>query len=190
MEAQALLRARGMAGSVKLIDAFTLMADRVRYPARVSISRPCARSSASRHASRASGCRRASTRRGTSSSRTRIRSSDVEWLVQLLQLQHAHAVPAMRTTSTLGALQAAREAGLIAPTAADRLAEAWRLASRLRSANTLLSGQTSDVLPVDRNKLDGIGRLLEYAPRSATQVEEEYLGTTRRARRVFEALYG
>ncbi|MFK4808474.1 hypothetical protein ACI3KX_21625, partial [Microbacterium sp. ZW CA_36] len=69
------------------------------------------------------------------------------------------------------------------------IAAAWRLASRLRSANTLLSGQTSDVLPVDRSKLDGIGRLLEYPPRSATQVEEDYLGTTRRARRVFEKLF-
>ena len=31
--------------------------------------------------------------------------------------------------------------------------------------------------------------LLEYPPRSATQVEEDYLGTTRRARRVFEKLF-
>ena len=106
-----------------------------------------------------------------------------------MTLEHAHAVPGMRTTSTLDALAAARAAGLVPAAAADRLHEAWRLASRLRSANTLLSGQTSDVLPVDRKKLDGIGRLLEYAPRSATQVEEDYLGTTRRARRFFEKLF-
>ena len=115
--------------------------------------------------------------------------SDVEWLVQLLQLEHANRVPGMRTTSTLGALRAAQDAGIIAESDADRLAEAWRLASRLRSANTLLSGQTSDVLPTDRKKLDGIGRLLGYPPRSATRVEEDYLGTTRRARRVFERLF-
>jgi glutamate-ammonia-ligase adenylyltransferase len=95
----------------------------------------------------------------------------------------------MRTTSTIEALRAAADAGLIPGSAADRLSEAWRLASRLRSANTLLSGQTSDILPTDRNRLDGIGRLLEYPPRSATQVEEDYLGTTRRARRVFEKLF-
>lgn len=186
-EAQALLRARGMAGSVKLIDAFTRMADRVRYPASIDlaavreIKRIKARVESERLPQGVDPTRHLKLGPGS--------LSDVEWLVQLLQLQHAHAVPAMRTTSTLGALRAAQEAGLIAPTAADRLAEAWRLASRLRSANTLLSGQTSDVLPVDRNKLDGIGRLLEYAPRSATQVEEDYLGTTRRARRVFEKLF-
>ena len=63
-EAQALLRARGVAGSVKLIRAFTALADEVRYPA-PSIRRGCARSSASRRASRASACRRARIRRVT-----------------------------------------------------------------------------------------------------------------------------
>ena len=115
--------------------------------------------------------------------------SDVEWLVQLLQLEHAHRIPGLRTTSTMAALRAAEDAGLVPDAAAERLAQAWRLASRLRSANTLLSGQTSDVLPTDRKRLDGIGRLLEYPPRSATQVEEDYLGATRRARRVFEKLF-
>ena len=50
---------------------------------------------------------------------------------------------------------------------AERLAQAWRIASRLRSANTLLSRQTRDVLPSDRKRLAGIGRLREYPPRSA-----------------------
>jgi glutamate-ammonia-ligase adenylyltransferase len=63
------------------------------------------------------------------------------------------------------------------------------MSTRLRSANTLLSGQTSDVLPTDRRQLDGIGRILDYGPRAATQVEEDYFGTARRARRVFEKLF-
>ena len=109
--------------------------------------------------------------------------------MQLLQLEHAHAVPGVRTTSTIDGAARRRGGGTHPGDAADRLAAAWRLASRLRSANTLLSGQTSDVLPTDRKRLDGIGRLLEYPPRSATQVEEDYLGTTRRARRVFEKLF-
>jgi glutamate-ammonia-ligase adenylyltransferase len=186
-EAQALLRARGVAGSVKLIGDFMALADRVRYPSTVDlaatreIKRIKARVESERLPQGVDPSRHLKLGPGS--------LSDVEWLVQLLQLQHAHAVPEMRTTSTLGALRAAESAGLIPASAADRLAEAWRLASRLRSANTLLSGQTSDVLPVDRKKLDGIGRLLEYPPRSATQVEEDYLGTTRRARRVFEKLF-
>ena len=186
-EAQALLRARGVAGSVKLIRAFTELADDVRYPETVDpqglreIKRIKARVENERLPQGADPARHLKLGPGS--------LSDVEWLVQLLQLQHAHAVPGMRTTSTIAALRAAADAGLVPASAADRLAEAWRLASRLRSANTLLSGQTSDVLPTDRKRLDGIGRLLEYPPRSATQVEEDYLGTTRRARRVFEKLF-
>ncbi|WP_314502220.1 bifunctional [glutamine synthetase] adenylyltransferase/[glutamine synthetase]-adenylyl-L-tyrosine phosphorylase [uncultured Microbacterium sp.] len=186
-EAQALLRARGVAGSVKLIGAFTALADDVRYPATVDpqglreIKRIKARVENERLPQGADPARHLKLGPGS--------LSDVEWLVQLLQLEHAHRVPGMRTTSTIDALRAAQDAGIVAETAADRLTEAWRLASRLRSANTLLSGQTSDVLPTDRKKLDGIGRLLGYPPRSATQVEEDYLGTTRRARRVFEKLF-
>lgn len=186
-EAQALLRARGAAGSVKLIAAFMELADQVRYPASVDqqglreIKRIKARVESERLPQGADPARHLKLGPGS--------LSDVEWLVQLLQLEHAHDVPAMRTTSTLDALRAAQEAGLVPAVAAARLTEAWRLASRLRSANTLLSGQTSDVLPVDRKRLDGIGRLLEYPPRSATQVEEDYLGATRRARRVFEKLF-
>ena len=71
----------------------------------------------------------------------------------------------------------------------ERLRAAWLLSSRLRSANTLLTGRTSDVLPTDRRQLDGIARLLGYPPRSASQVEEDYLATTRRSRRVFEKLF-
>jgi glutamate-ammonia-ligase adenylyltransferase len=186
-EAQALLRARGVAGSVKLIRAFFEMADAVRYPAAVDdhglreIKRIKARVESERLPQGADPARHLKLGPGS--------LSDVEWLVQVLQLQHAHAIPGLRTTSTLGALETAREAGLVADADAERLAQAWRLASRLRSANTLLSGQTSDVLPADRLRLDGIGRILEYPPRSATRIEEEWMGTARRARRVFERLF-
>ncbi|MCR2785606.1 MULTISPECIES: bifunctional [glutamine synthetase] adenylyltransferase/[glutamine synthetase]-adenylyl-L-tyrosine phosphorylase [unclassified Microbacterium] len=186
-EAQALLRARGVAGSTKLIQAFTKVADDVRYPASVDpqavreIKRIKARVENERLPQGADRTRHLKLGPGS--------LSDVEWLVQLLQLQHGHELAGLRTTSTIAALQAAVDAGLVPDAAADLLAHAWRLSSRLRSANTLLSGQTSDILPADRRRLDGIGRLLEYPPRSATRVEEDYLGATRRARRVFEKLF-
>jgi len=183
-EAQALLRARGVAGSVKLIDAFTALADSVRYPVRADpqgvreIKRIKARVESERLPQGVDPSRHLKLGPGG--------LSDVEWLVQLLQLQHAHAVPALRTTSTTDALRTAGEAGLLPESAVPRLHEAWRLASRLRSANTLLSAQTSDVLPADRRRLDGIGRLLEYPPRSASRVEEDWMRAARLSRRVFE----
>lgn len=186
-EAQALLRARGVAGSHKLIAAFTALADDVRYPAEPDpqavreIKRIKARVETERLPQRIDPTRHLKLGPGG--------LSDVEWLVQLLQLQHAHDVPALRTTSTLDALRGAVDAGLVAEEDAALLRAAWLLAARLRSANTLLSGQTSDVLPTDRRLLDGIGRILEYPPHSATQVEHDWLGTARRARRVFDRLF-
>ena len=186
-EAQALLRARGVAGSATLIAQFMQLADSVRYPDQVDlqglreIKRIKARVEGERLPQGADPRRHLKLGPGS--------LSDVEWLVQLIQLQHASEVVGLRTTSTLRALDAAVAADLVPAEGADRLREAWRLASRLRSAITLLTGQTSDVLPSDRRQLDGIGRLLGYPDRSATEVEEDYLGVTRRARRVFEELF-
>lgn len=110
-------------------------------------------------------------------------------MVQLVQLQHAHAVPALRTTSTLDALQAAVDADLVHEDDAERLRDAWLLASRLRSAITLRTGHTDDALPADRRELDALGHLLGYPNDSASAVEEDYFGVTRRARRTFENLF-
>ncbi|GAA1692879.1 bifunctional [glutamine synthetase] adenylyltransferase/[glutamine synthetase]-adenylyl-L-tyrosine phosphorylase [Microbacterium sediminicola] len=186
-EAQALLRARGIAGSVSLIAAFTEMADAVRYRPSPDpnglreIKRIKARVENERLPQGADPARHLKLGRGS--------LSDVEWLVQLMQLQHAAAIPDLRTPSTLGALEVLEREGLLPGLAVARLREAWVLASRLRSANTLLSGTTSDVLPTDRGRLDGIARLLEYPPHSATAVEEDYLAVTRRSRRVFEKYF-
>lgn len=186
-EAQALLRARGVAGSASLIDRFTALADSIRYPTEVDlqgtreIKRIKARVEGERLPQGVDPRRHLKLGPGT--------LSDVEWLVQLLQLQHAHEVPALRTTSTIAALDAAVEAGLVPTGDADLLREAWRLSSRLRSAITLFTGKTSDVLPTDPRELDAIGRLLGYPDRAASDLEDDYLGVTRRARRAFEHLF-
>jgi glutamate-ammonia-ligase adenylyltransferase len=56
---------------------------------------------------------------------------------------------------------------------------------------TLWTNKTADVLPADRVALEGVARLLEYPPGSASRLEEDYLAVTRRARAVFErSFYG
>ena len=75
--------------------------------------------------------------------------SDVEWVVQLLQLANAHEVPGLRTASTLTALAAAEQADLVTPDEADALRDAWLLAGRLRNAILLLRGRASDTIPSD-----------------------------------------
>ncbi|MGV8886203.1 MAG: bifunctional [glutamine synthetase] adenylyltransferase/[glutamine synthetase]-adenylyl-L-tyrosine phosphorylase [Microbacteriaceae bacterium] len=183
-EAQALLRARGAVGDAGLITDFEKLADDVRFPEAIDeqsvreIKRIKARVESERLPQAADPARHLKLGRGS--------LSDVEWFVQLLQLQHGAQIPGLRTTSTLRALQAAVQAELVTRAEASRLTHAWMLASRVRSAMTLWSSRTADVLPIDRLQLEGIARLLEYPPGSASRLEDDYLRTTRLARQVFE----
>ncbi|MET1051751.1 MAG: bifunctional [glutamine synthetase] adenylyltransferase/[glutamine synthetase]-adenylyl-L-tyrosine phosphorylase [Mycetocola sp.] len=188
-EAQALLRARGVAGDATLAADFEALADDIRFPAAISenavreVKRIKARVENERLPQGADPSRHVKLGRGS--------LSDVEWFVQLLQLQHGARLPGLRTTSTLGALTVATEDGLVDAETAERLRAAWIFASRLRSAMTLWLNKTTDVLPSDRMQLDGIARVLEYPPGSAAQLEQDYLQVTRRARSVFErSFYG
>jgi [glutamine synthetase] adenylyltransferase / [glutamine synthetase]-adenylyl-L-tyrosine phosphorylase len=108
--------------------------------------------------------------------------SDVEWTVQLLQLRHGCEVPGLRTTSTLGALAAAREAGLLPAADADALGAAWRLASRLRNAGVLWRGRPVQALPSDLRDADGIGRIIGREPGTGAALAEDYRRLARRAR--------
>lgn len=186
-EAQALLRARGVVGDAPLLEAFETLADGIRYPKAIGanevreIKRIKARVESERLPQGADPARHLKLGRGS--------LSDVEWFVQLLQLQHAAAEPSLRTTSTLRALDAAVAAELLPAADADRLRAAWIIASRARSAMTLWTAKTADVLPADRRQLEGVSRLMEYPVGSASQLEEDYLRTTRLARQVFERTF-
>ncbi|QGN59332.1 bifunctional [glutamine synthetase] adenylyltransferase/[glutamine synthetase]-adenylyl-L-tyrosine phosphorylase [Nostocoides sp. HKS02] len=115
--------------------------------------------------------------------------SDVEWTVQLLQMEHAHAVPALRTTATLPALEAAVDAGVITTEHAEALRESWVLASRLRNAAVLLRGRPVDSVPSDLRIADGVSRILGGEPGSGTDLADRYRKVARRARAVTEAVF-
>ena len=71
--------------------------------------------------------------------------ADVEWTVQLLQLQHAHRLPALRTPKTIVALRAARDAGLISTPstpATSRRPGRWPAGSATRSCWSAVAGRT------------------------------------------------
>jgi len=183
-EAQALLRATAAVGDATLLRDFEALADEVRYPEDIpeqdvrEVKRIKARVESERLPQAADPARHLKLGRGS--------LSDVEWLVQLLQLQHGARLPSLRTTSTLAALTAVCKEGFITEAEAARLRAAWIFASRVRSAMTLWMVRTTDVLPIDRPQLEGIARLMEYPPGSANQLEDDYLRVTRRARQVFE----
>lgn len=186
-EAQALLRARVIAGGNQLENGFTELIDKYRYPqalsqsAIVEIRRIKARVETERLPQGADPKRHMKLGRGS--------LSDVEWLVQLLQLKFGAKHPEIRTPRTLDALHACVKANLIAEHDARVLEEAWLLASRARSASVLWANKRTDVLPTDRRQLEGMARILEYPHGSATAFQDDYLAFTRRARAVFERIF-
>ncbi|GAA2577506.1 bifunctional [glutamine synthetase] adenylyltransferase/[glutamine synthetase]-adenylyl-L-tyrosine phosphorylase [Actinomadura fulvescens] len=114
--------------------------------------------------------------------------SDVEWVAQLLQLRHAHDVPALRTTRTLATLDAAVEAGLLDADDARVLSEAWRLATRFRGVIMLVRGRASDLLPTDHHReRSAVTRVLGYP--GTGDLIEDYRRHARRARAVVERVF-
>lgn len=186
-EAQALLRARPIAGSAELRNEFLELINKYRYPTELTdsavteIRRIKARVETERLPLGADPKRHLKLGRGS--------LSDVEWLVQLFQMQFGNEHPSIRTPQTLAALDAMVAEKLIAEHDARVLSEAWLLASRLRSASVLWANKRSDVLPTDRRQLEGMARIMEYPRGSATQLEDDYLAFTRRARSVYERLF-
>ncbi|GAA3975083.1 bifunctional [glutamine synthetase] adenylyltransferase/[glutamine synthetase]-adenylyl-L-tyrosine phosphorylase [Thermobifida alba] len=192
-ESQALLRAMPVAGDAELGQRFVEVVDPVRYPrggpgeqAVREIRRLKARMEAERLPRGADPALHTKLGRGG--------LSDVEWSVQLLQLRHAHEVAELRTTGTLQALNAAVRNGLLDPDDGATLEVAWRLASRIRGALTLVRGRGGDSIPADLRERTAIAGALGYRADSGEvspgeRMVEEYRRATRRARAVMERVF-
>jgi len=188
-ESQALLRARFTAGDEDLGDQFMKLVDTVRYPedgltaeqlielrrikARVDTERLPRGVDRERHVKLGPGG-----------------LTDVEWSAQLLQLQHAHDTPGLRTTSTLTALAAATAAGLIEEEIEPELRQAWLNASQIRDALTLASGKPSDQLPGQGRDLAGLLSVLGHnGDADPGEFVDAYLRTARHAHNASEHIF-
>jgi len=188
-EAQALLRAAPMAGDAAVAAEFLSIADPVRYPvgglsteAVTEIRRLKARVDAERLPRGADPATHTKLGRGG--------LADVEWTVQLLQLEHGAEIPQLRTPQTLVALASARDAGLLARDDAAALEAAWLMATRTRNAIMLVRGRASDQLPRHGRELVGVARAMGYPPgHDPGQFLDDYRRATRRARRVVERVF-
>jgi len=187
-ESQALLRAEPVAGDEELGRSFIELIDPLRYPAEGlgddairEIRRLKARMESERLPRGADP--KLHTKLGPGG------LSDVEWTVQLLQLQHGWAEPGLRTTRTREALAAAAAAELISVEDASILDEAWVLATRVRNAVMLVRGRAGDTFPSDGRELAAVGRYLGYGDGHVGDMLDGYRRTARRARAVVEALF-
>ncbi|WP_062078962.1 bifunctional [glutamine synthetase] adenylyltransferase/[glutamine synthetase]-adenylyl-L-tyrosine phosphorylase [Demequina globuliformis] len=186
-EAQALLRARPCAGDGELREAFTAMIDEVRYPE--SLPDTALRQM------RTLKARMESERlpRGLDPRRHLKLGpgglSDVEWTIQLVQMQHGRTVETLRTTRTLPALQAAVAAELMSVEDAETLSDAWTLTTDLRGALALRGkAKEADVLPGDPHELAILTEIMA-TPETGMELRDRYERTTRHARAVMERLF-
>ncbi|MDP9430479.1 MAG: bifunctional [glutamine synthetase] adenylyltransferase/[glutamine synthetase]-adenylyl-L-tyrosine phosphorylase [Actinomycetota bacterium] len=188
-EMQALLRAVPVAGDEALGAEFVELVDPIRYPADgisaeqvAEIRRIKARVERERLPRGADPTTHAKLGRGG--------LADVEWTAQLLQLEHAGRRPELRVTSTVAALTALREAGLLEADQAEALQKAWELASRARNAVFLVRGRPSDQLPRPGVELAGVARASGYGPEADPgQFLDDYRRATRQARSVVEQVF-
>ncbi|GAA3387395.1 bifunctional [glutamine synthetase] adenylyltransferase/[glutamine synthetase]-adenylyl-L-tyrosine phosphorylase [Cryptosporangium minutisporangium] len=188
-EWQALLRARPVAGDEDLGRRFIELIDPLRYPADgldasaiTEIRRIKARVDVERLPRGADPATHTKLGRGG--------LADVEWTVQLLQLRSGAEVPGLRTTQTIAALEAARDADLITGADHDALVAAWEMAAEVRNALMLVRGRPSDQLPRHGKELLGIARALgRPADADTGEFLDDYLRTMRHGRQAVERVF-
>ncbi|MDO9380681.1 MAG: bifunctional [glutamine synthetase] adenylyltransferase/[glutamine synthetase]-adenylyl-L-tyrosine phosphorylase [Nocardioidaceae bacterium] len=187
-EAQALLRADPVVGDPDLCERFRALVDPLRWPAGGAgpddvreVRRIKARVDAERLPRGAS--------RATHLKLGRGGLADVEWTVQLLQMQHAHAVPGLRTTETVAALRAAAEAGLVTGPDAEALERAWRIVSRIRNAVVLMRSRPAESMVEQNAERAGVAYLMGYRPDETERMVDDYLRATRQAHAVVERVF-
>jgi len=187
-EAQALLRAAPIVGDPGLCARFKELIDPLRFPEEgltrdgvVEVRRIKARVDSERLPRGADPATNFKLGRGG--------LSDVEWTVQLLQMEHAGRIAELRTTKTLEALQVAVENDLIGLPDAEGLAEAWRFASRARNATVQVRGKPADQLPRDARERAAVAAILQYHPGQSDVMVNDYLRSARRARGIVDRIF-
>ncbi|OBB89039.1 bifunctional glutamine-synthetase adenylyltransferase/deadenyltransferase [Mycobacterium colombiense] len=188
-EIQALLRAHSVAGDAELGQRFLLMVDKTRYPANgvsaeamQEIRRIKARVDSERLPRGADPNTHTKLGRGG--------LADVEWTVQLLQLRHAHEIPALHNTSTLQCLDAIAAADLVPADEVELLRQAWLTATRARNALVLVRGKPTDQLPGPGRQLNAVAVAAGWPTDEGGEFLDNYLRVTRRAKAVVRKVFG
>ncbi|MDI3313740.1 MAG: bifunctional [glutamine synthetase] adenylyltransferase/[glutamine synthetase]-adenylyl-L-tyrosine phosphorylase [Mycobacterium sp.] len=188
-EIQALLRARWIAGDAELGQRFSQMAEKIRYPAggvSAETVREIRRIKARVDAERLP--RGADPNTHTKLGRGGL--ADIEWSVQLLQLQHAHRIPALRSTSTLDTLDAIAATKLLAEDDVELLRQAWLTVTRARNALVLVRGKPTDQLPGPGRQLNAVAVAAGWGNGDGGAFLDHYLRVTRRAKAVVRKVFG
>jgi glutamate-ammonia-ligase adenylyltransferase len=114
--------------------------------------------------------------------------SDVEFLVQLLQMRHGGGNSRLRQTNTLSALRELEACGILPKEDVRLLAEAYRFNLRTRNALYLLGAAQPNVIPKDQRLLARLAKRLGY--RTSEELVCEHRELAAKARSIFESRFG
>jgi glutamate-ammonia-ligase adenylyltransferase len=147
-EAQALLRAKFVAGDEELGKKFMSLIDPIRF-------NPTGLTEVELREIRRLKARMESERlpRGVDPTlHTKLGPgglSDVEWLVQIKQLEFGFSIPEIAITETMPALRLETKHELISQSDQLVLQQAWRFVMQVRNAVILVRGKSMDMVPTD-----------------------------------------
>jgi glutamate-ammonia-ligase adenylyltransferase len=114
---------------------------------------------------------------------------DVEFAVQLLQLVHGHHDPAVRQTSTLGALAELATAGYVSHEDGAVLADAYRFLRTVEHRLQLVEEEQTHAVPTDAAARRRLARVLGFCDGPSTTATAAFDEALRRHRRDVRAIH-
>ena len=185
-EFQALIKARPVAGDVTLGAEFLERASRFVYPPSLDpgvvgeIQRMKGRVEAKpevlRHGER-------QVKLGPGGLR------DIEFAVQLLQLVHGRADPALRMTGTVAALSALGRGGYVADEDAAAFTDAYRTLREVEHRLQLANERRTHTIPEDAGRQERLARSLGYRPTPDSPARDEFMQDLRGVQGVVRGLH-
>lgn len=118
--------------------------------------------------------------------------SDIQWLVELLQLQSGSADCDLRTSSTRQALLELLHRGKLTQSEYQRAASTWEFGQELRRARVIAAGPSAsknDVIPSNTEQLVAMAMLMGYSRDQREEMTTKWLTSSRKMREVFEKLF-
>ncbi len=118
--------------------------------------------------------------------------SDIQWLVELFQLQWGSSDPTIRGWSTKSALEALKASGRLTDSDYSLIESTWVMAQRLRRLRMIASGPSSsknDLIPSNADQLVALAMLMGYSRQTRAQMTDQWLAASRKVRTLFEKLF-
>jgi len=119
---------------------------------------------------------------------------DIDFIVQYYQLRHGGRLPTLRARSSLEALAALQQEGLIAPEPTAQLVNGYRFLRRIENRLRIVRDRSAARLPRQAAGLEVMARRLGYRQQldstPGARLLADYQQTTRSIRAIYERVFG